>query len=692
MTALKASYDKYLNLNYIQSRSDPEEEPYKTKYEARTLLTKLRADLDKTYAVSDSLSSTFLVSDELRHLKETYEHFYAQIEATCSASFSMTAKSFLISKLLDFNLAKNYIETEEVELGERLVSKIVKDFKLVLSKATTTSDNPADANQDLNYNPLVFNLFLSSLNELVYVWSHRGNYNKCLTLISIIEEIYANYKENSHKNYCLATATENGGGDKFHSYPFDPSELICLNKELSSEKRRSNFEALYTHSLFFMAQIYGKMDEKEKSANYCQLTLQRQMDEHCETVESLENRDPDLITEKDLEQQPQEKVLFNSLEWATHAAAISQYYVIEDDFATARHCLCSAEAVLEVLNNETGTDSYRREKILEQTASIRRCWGKYALELLKVSKLKLLESADLPDQKSLLAERDKVSKFRFNLPSSVYKIEKAELEAITSNIALDFDEARKIFLKAQTILNEAKDYFKLDGFVTDHCEVVRDLSELYGALSFFEPDPDRRAKMQKRRLDLVKPVCDELNEQYYLTLKRQYLFDVGTIYSELMDIKYDVFKDKKDANQLSAKDSAHSVQKISSLAVSSIEYFDKFLDTMKVQPERKVLPEKFDDHNARPALLAKFYIGRLYSKIITLEPEKRLANVKQTSDHYTYLVNYCDKHSPAETDPAANQSPDDDIKLKMKVEYNICKEMITFLPVQMEKLREMIKN
>jgi hypothetical protein len=29
-----------------------------------------------------------------------------------------------------------------------------------------------------------------------------------------------------------------------------------------------------------LAQIYGKLDNKEKSAEYCQLTLQRQIDEH----------------------------------------------------------------------------------------------------------------------------------------------------------------------------------------------------------------------------------------------------------------------------------------------------------------------------------------------------------------------------------------------------------------------------
>ncbi len=302
--------------------------------------------------------------------------------------------------------------------------------------------------------------------------------------------------------------------------------------------------------------------------------------------------------------------------------------------------------------------------------------------MLKLSKRKLLESADQSNQKHLLAELDKPSEFRFNLPKNVYRLDWYEKNAITSNIALDFDQARKIFLQAQAILNECKEFFKLDGYVSDHCEIIRDLSELYGALIFFEEDPDRRCKMTKRRLDLLVPITNEISEQYYLYVKRQCLFDVGSIYSELMDYKIDIFKSKKDTNSLNSKETSKSIEKINTLAKSSIEYFENFLNTMKVMPKREVLPEKLDEHNYRSALLAKFYIGRLYSKIIATDPKERLLNTKQTLDNYTFLVNYCDKE---------NREGNSDMFERMKIEYGICKEMITFLPAQLEKIRTLIK-
>ena len=144
---------------------------------------------------------------------------------------------------------------------------------------------------------------------------------------------------------------------------------------------------------------------------------------------------------------------------------------------------------------------------------------------------------------NLAAEIDKPSRFRFGWPDNAeYNLAECERTAITSNLALDFDQARVVFLKAQQILNETKEYFKLDGFVTDHCEILRDLSDLYAALAFFDLDYGRKCKMYKRRLDLLEPVCAEINEQFYLTLKRQLLFDCGSILSEMIDLKIDIFK------------------------------------------------------------------------------------------------------------------------------------------------------
>jgi hypothetical protein len=42
--------------------------------------------------------------------------------------------------------------------------------------------------------------------------------------------------------------------------------------------------------------------------------------------------------------------------------------------------------------NETKNPNYSAEKLKEQSASIKRCWGKYAIAILKNSKNKMIES------------------------------------------------------------------------------------------------------------------------------------------------------------------------------------------------------------------------------------------------------------------------------------------------------------
>jgi KIF-binding protein len=661
----KTDFDEYLRLNYAKSRSDPDDEPYKSKYEARKLIEELINRANRLNASTSVECNQTRRNESTSRNENVRDGIYENLNEICMKKYSLSSREFLLLKLLEYNLAKNYIETEEVESGEKLVSKITRELNEL-----------CNLNQTITYNPLLFNLMLSCLNDLCFVWSCRGDYKKCLSLLTKAQEIYDAYKSD-----------ESSSSSAAFSAPIDPSELIIANENLSSQKRKSNFEALYTHSLFYMAQVYGKLEDKERSADYCRQTLQRQLDQEQSKDES--GSESDQLTEELrelnlLHLQPQERVSFNELDWATHAAALSQYYVCENDFATARHCLCCAEAVLAKLHEDAlklkrSNASSDQEKLNEQTNSIRRCWAKYAIQLLKTSKAKMLESTEHADQRLLLDELDKPSKFRFNLPSRLYKLSECERCAIKSNLPLDYEQAREVFLKAQRILDEAKSFFVLDGYVTDHCEILRDLSELYACLMFYEADPERRCKMYKRRLDLLVPVCGELSEQFYLTLKRQLLFDIGTIYSEMMDTKLDIFKSKKERAQLNAAESANAVAKINQLAKSAAKCFEQFLDTMKAQPRKESLPEKFDAHNVRPALLAKFYLGRLHSKIIVgADVQQKLSNMKLTIENYKYIVEYCDKECRA-----GNNEP---LEL-MRVEYPICKEMITFLPVEMEKLR-----
>lgn len=55
---------------------------------------------------------------------------------------------------------------------------------------------------------------------------------------------------------------------------------------------------------------------------------------------------------------------------------------------------------------------------------------------------------------------------------------------------------------------QAKEYFQMDGYVTDHIEILQDHSALFRTLAFFEEDVEPRCKMHKRRIDMLEPICN----------------------------------------------------------------------------------------------------------------------------------------------------------------------------------------
>ena len=244
---LEIKFQEYLNLNYIKSRYDPEEEPFKTKYQARKVLqneldNQLNPHLPNLVELTGDKED--LTENEIKQLTGSYQLFIDKLNMICELKYSMSARSFLVHKLLEFNLAKNYIETEEFEMGERLISKIIAELE---SLGNTGEICPVKEETHL-YNPVIFNLKLSCFLESVFIWSHRSEYEKCAKILKAIDEIYLIYLEN-FKNNSTDKSTQ------IARVPFDPLEIFGINKGISINTRQVSFEALYTHSMFYSAQV-----------------------------------------------------------------------------------------------------------------------------------------------------------------------------------------------------------------------------------------------------------------------------------------------------------------------------------------------------------------------------------------------------------------------------------------------------
>ncbi|XP_033004883.1 KIF-binding protein isoform X2 [Lacerta agilis] len=546
-----------VNLSYVESKKDPETEPYRSKYSARELLEGIKQQLGSEEAEGSPGGAAG--ADERERQR----------------AVALAA--------VEYELGVNHTDTQEYSAGEEHLVKCAQLLE-----------------------------------------PHRLS-RECVSL------------------YIQA---QNGNP------PLDSSEHFMDEEgKLTDQERSKRFEKVYTHTLYYLAQVYQHLELIEKAAQYCHTTLKRQL----------------------------EYSGYYPVEWALNAATLSQYYLTKQCFMESRHCLAAASVIFgqagqvpSVEDNETEQD---QQDLRQRRAEIARCWIKYCLNLLQGAR-KLLEDniGELdPDRQSELKaqqkkeedekEEDRKKAVLFgtsDLCDSILAME----EKVSCVFPLDFNEAREVFLVGQNYVNEAKDFFQVDGYVTDHIEILQDHSALFKVLAFFEEDYERRCKMHKRRIDMLEPIYAGLNPQYYLLLSRQLQFELADTYYEMMDLKVAI------GNKLEELDS-HTIKKINSLAQMAMKYYELFLDSLR-NPD-KIFPETLEEDVLRPAMVAKFHIARLYGKFITSDGKKQLENMQTSLEYYSFLVDYCEKHT--------------DAVQAIETELELSREMVGLLPTRMERLR-----
>lgn len=439
-------------------------------------------------------------------------------------------------------------------------------------------------------------LILNVLNQLGMLWCNRGEQAKALVFFKEAEKIYHNYKK---------------------------EQAICpylLDNLFQGEMTDDwmPFEKTFTLTLYYLAQVFEHLDDSEKSAKYCHITLKRQ-------------KESDVFEEK---------------EWSINCATLSQYYIQERMFVTARHLLACSTYTL--TNYESSIDNRVDnadiwDDIHRSKAEVAWCWLKYCINLL-------IECQDPSiGNKSEVLEHS----YRLSNDDLVHEIEN-KVPCFVST----YDEARQVFLFGQNQVNAAKLYYTLSDHANNHVQLIQDHSKVYKHLIFYESDLSRQCKMHKRRIDMLENVLSQLNPQYYLAVCRQLRFELGETYYELIDIKLKIVNSSDQGMVLS------TVKKINFLISRTIEHFKAFINSLKDQSGS--MPSKFEDDIIRPILIAHFYVGGLYLKFIESDTTKKLQNLSKSEVSYKFIINYTEKN-PSQTKFIDKELP-------------VVKEMIELMP------------
>ncbi|XP_044051846.1 KIF-binding protein [Siniperca chuatsi] len=625
----RAICDKFTNaqnLTDVESRNDPENDPFRSKYKARELLREIYCSLKSFEAGEGEEDGGGESGDQRPTEPPTEPPVDGQREDVFGQGFSGDSPAGLRAAKLgavEYYLGVNHVDTEELSAGQEHLMNCMK----LLERCRVSCENVS--------------LFIHVRNQLGILWAGRDETETAQGFLETAESIYQHYMN------------EDG------SPPTDMSEYFTTEEKLlTHQERTKRFELAYTHTMYYLAQVYKNLGQTERAATYCHSTLQRQLK---------------------LNQ-------FSPMEWALNAATLSQYYITKGRYMEGRHCLSAAtvisglagEVPSEAAAQESETESERREQLRQKRAEIARCWIKYCLNILQDAK-KLLEDnigeLDTDRQEELKRarrveeeeeEKGRKSALLFGSEDTFDSIASLE-EKVPCLLPLDFTEARAVFLVGQNYVTQAKEYFQMDGYVTDHIEILQDHSALFLGLAFFEEDLERRCKMHKRRVDMLEPICIDLNAQYYLLIRRQLMFELAEIYNEMMDLKLTLANRQADTQSLDS----HAIKKFNHLCSASAKYFQMFLDSL-CSPEGK-LPEHLEEEVLRPALVARFRVARLHSRLICSSPSAQLDNLNKSLENYKYVVQYCEAH------PEATAA--------VETELELSKEMVGLLPLKINRLK-----
>lgn len=233
---------------------------------------------------------------------------------------------------------------------------------------------------------------------------------------------------------------------------------------------------------------------------------------------------------------------------------------------------------------------------------------------------------------------------------------------------LTYEDARQVFLSCQMWLNKAKEYYKLDTLASDYIEIVQDSSQSYSYLAFFEEDDDRRSKMHKRRVDMLEELLKQVNPVYYLQFCRQIWFELGEVYSEMLNIKLD------KQNKVRGNPVPQALKKINTICEKSIENYTAYLNSVKDKEGK--MPASLTDDLIRPVISAYAFIGRNSMNRIAVDKSMHLIHLQQSLDSYQAVVDIC----------MANETA----AAKMHEEFQLCREMVNILPLKIKKIQHAI--
>jgi len=380
------------------------------------------------------------------------------------------------------------------------------------------------------------------------------------------------------------------------------------------EERLSNYDDLqdvFTNTLFYLAQVHTALGNHEIGASLCAETLFRQ--------------------KKFLQD-------FDSCRWAKDAVGLSIFLGHKGRTRQASHCLNAA---------------LRTDDSPEVIADIKRGLGSLFLTMLENA------TVEFNKHDSWLTRESQLELRLSECLDDQYELD--EFLPVAIEDIVDFEKARDVFKVANAAFEEGKQFYVLDGFVSDHVKILRSQSLLYKHLASYETDFRRRAAMHLRREKLLARLLDDLHPTLYNVEHQEISFELGEAAREQLSAHLEAAASQNDAS------------KVNGTIVKLVKFFTHYIKAYEAAEGNKGEPEEA----VLPYLSAHFWIAHSYSKMTvpnnSVEAKVTLLRQSRALFQKTLVL--------------ANTKLSESSPL-FKTEKELCEEMVELLPSQIQHLEE----
>ena len=585
---------------------DPTEEPFKSKYAAERALK--------------SLAST-LTDDRVAEIAGPDEPI---VEALLDLRARLAHRRGVIA-----------VETEDPAKAEGLLEDAVTWLRARAGAA-----------------PECVHALIDSCNHLGIVWTNRSDPEKAMPHLERAMRVYEDLD------------------------PKDP------------HAKTPDIERAFTNTVFYLAQVYGYVGRDEEAAKLCGACLRRQC-EAVPTAGGIGSRGG----VKGASVSPEE--------WAQNAAQLAGFYAARACWATARHCAAAAEKVFADANpgwksSEVDTSSSEVEGSIPTGsghgvgaldddaanvgANVHLAWAKLHLRRLTAATElfatrgatetgaggEAKRAASTGDDNALIVS---FPTLRLGDGGATSATEAAKTVGIVSQgpgegwVPRDVATARAVFNQAARRFRAALARYKLDGFVTEHCDVVLDVARLHKHLAFFEEsNPRRYNSLQRRRAERCERVAAELSRDKYPGLYKTLWFEYAEAHRAILEGKI-----RRGRPPLSLGDAARCATR------GYTAYVDTFEDQVgsdRLNPRRII-----DSDEEKTYVTARFIRARTASKQHGQFGSEADALGVALID-YEFVPAYVKAHG----------------LVGMEQESDLCEQMCALLPTKIVHLRSLEKN